>query len=46
MTQDGVDVERALRMLDVAVLLLQLTTAVTFAAVCYGIWRWHRSKWQ
>lgn len=44
--QDAVDVERALHMLDVAVRLLQATAAVTLAAVCYGIWRWHRSKWR
>lgn len=44
--QAAIDVERALQMLDLAVRLLQLTAAVSLAAVCYGIWRWHRSKWK
>lgn len=44
--QDSIDVARALHMLDVAVRLLQVTAAVTLAAVLYGIWRWHRSKWR
>lgn len=44
--QDVIDVERALHMLDNAILLLQATAAVSLAAVLYGVWRWHRSKWR
>lgn len=47
MTQDyAADAERALRTLQLAVRVLQVTTAVTLAAALYGIWRWHRSRWK
>lgn len=38
----AIDAERALHMLEVAIRMLQLTAALTFAAVIYGVWRWHR----
>lgn len=44
--QYTIDVQRALHTLDTAIRLLQLTAAVTFVGVLYGIWRWHRSRWK
>jgi len=43
---EPVDLTGALHLLDVVVRILLASAAVTLAAVLYGIWRWHRSKWQ
>lgn len=46
MTQDAIDVENALHMLDFVVHVLQATAVLTLLWVVYAVWRWHRSRWK
>jgi hypothetical protein len=44
--RQAADVAAALRMLETAIILLQLSAVATACAVAYAIWKWHRNRWK
>lgn len=43
---DNESFERAMRSLDLAIRVLQVTAVLTLGAVAYAVWRWHRGGWK